>query len=79
MNDHSPANGSSAVDLSIFDDTHRITRAFDEAVRDALLEHKRLGNPVAIWRDGKVVILPPEEIPESGLDEEVAQEPKGRE
>jgi len=26
--------------------------------------HKKLGNPIAIARDGKVVILPPEEIPD---------------
>jgi len=24
--------------------------------------HKRLGNPIATWKDGKVVIVPPEEI-----------------
>lgn len=33
------------------------------AVHDALLRHKKLGQSVAVWRDGKVVILPPEEIP----------------
>jgi hypothetical protein len=32
------------------------------AVREALLMHKRIGNPVAIWKDGRVVIIPPEEI-----------------
>jgi hypothetical protein len=32
------------------------------AVREALLMHKRIGNPVAIWKDGGVVIIPPEEI-----------------
>ncbi|MEK6333585.1 MAG: hypothetical protein AABM67_01470 [Acidobacteriota bacterium] len=32
------------------------------AVRDALLMHKRLGNPIATWKDGEVVIVPPEEI-----------------
>lgn len=32
------------------------------AVREALLMHKRLGNPVAVARDGKVVILEPDEI-----------------
>ena len=32
------------------------------AVREALLMHKRAGNPVAVWRDGKVVLLQPEEI-----------------
>ncbi len=33
------------------------------AVRHALLMHKRLGNPIATWKDGKVVILQPEDIP----------------
>lgn len=32
------------------------------AVRQALLMHKHLGNPIAVWKDGKVVIIPPEEI-----------------
>jgi hypothetical protein len=27
-----------------------------------MLMHKRLGNPIAIWKDGGVVIVPPEEI-----------------
>lgn len=40
-----------------------IDEALRRAVREALLRHKKLGNPVAVWRDGKVVILPPEEIP----------------
>jgi len=34
-----------------------------EAVRQALLEHKRAGNPIASWKDGKVIMIPPEEIP----------------
>jgi len=34
----------------------------NRAVRKALREHKRAGNPVAVWRDGKVVVLQPEEI-----------------
>jgi hypothetical protein len=33
------------------------------AVHAALLQHKRAGNPVAAWRNGKVVLVPPEEIP----------------
>lgn len=32
------------------------------AVDHALLMHKRLGNPIAVWKDGKVVIILPEEI-----------------
>jgi hypothetical protein len=35
-----------------------------QAVREALLRHKRLGNPIAVWREGRVVWLAPEEIPE---------------
>lgn len=40
----------------------------EQAVIRALIEHKRAGNPVASWQDGRVVILQPEEIhiPEAG-------------
>lgn len=37
--------------------------ALVESVKKALLEHKRAGNPIAVWRDGKVVLVKPEEIP----------------
>ena len=40
--------------------------AIDQAVRDAaraaVVRHQKLGLPIAIWRDGKVVIVPPEKI-----------------
>ena len=36
--------------------------ACNRAIREALLMHKRAGNPVAVWRDGKVVLLQPDEI-----------------
>jgi hypothetical protein len=39
-----------------------VVTALRRAARSALLEHKRAGNPVASWRDGKVVIIPAEEI-----------------
>lgn len=39
-----------------------VDRAIKRAVRDALLKHKQANNPVAIWRDGKVVLLQPAEI-----------------
>ena len=47
---------------SVFEDTKEISRRFTVAVREALLDHKRAGNPIAVWREGKVVIIPPEEI-----------------
>jgi hypothetical protein len=46
-------------------DLERIERALREAVRDALLRHKRDGDPVAVWRDGRVVWLEADEIPSS--------------
>lgn len=47
----------------VFADGHLIDEAIREGVHRALLEHKRAGNPVAVWRDGKVVMLQPEAIP----------------
>lgn len=39
-----------------------IEKILQKAVNHALLTHKRLENPVAVWEDGKVVIIPPEKI-----------------
>jgi len=44
-------------------DIPRLLRALRGAVRKALLDHKRAGNPVAIWRDSRVVWVQPEDIP----------------
>ena len=59
---------SGAVPIDRVEDIPRILKAMTEAVREAVLRHKRLGNPVAVWRDGRVVWLAPEEIP-TELDE----------
>lgn len=40
-----------------------LDRAVKEAVRRALIEHKRKRNTVAIWENGKVKIIPAEQIP----------------
>jgi hypothetical protein len=40
----------------------RAEMALKEAVADAIAEHKRIGRSIVIWRDGKVVKIPPEEI-----------------
>jgi hypothetical protein len=45
-------------------ESKRIVAAAKKATVEAVRMHKRLGNPIAVWRDGKVVILPPEEIPD---------------
>ena len=39
-----------------------VEKAYRNAVKSALLKHKLLNNPVAVWRDGKVVLLSAEEI-----------------
>lgn len=39
-----------------------IEKACERAVRGALLIHKRAGNPIAIARNGSVVLLQPDEI-----------------
>jgi len=44
-------------------DLDRIERALRAAVRDALRRHKRDGDPVAVWREDRVVWLPPDQIP----------------
>jgi hypothetical protein len=49
-----------------FADSKQMERIFREAVREAVLRHKRLGESIAEWRDGRVVIVPPDEIPEDG-------------
>ncbi len=40
----------------------RIDAGLKKGVADALTRHKLLGESIAIWKDGKVVIVPPEEI-----------------
>jgi len=45
-----------------------VETAVRESVREALLMHKRLGNPVAAWQDGRVVWIPADQIP---VDESV--------
>ena len=46
----------------IFEDGRLIDQALVESVKQALLEHKRAGNPIAEWRDGQVVLIQPEDI-----------------
>ena len=46
----------------LLDDREGMDRALARAVRQAVLQHKRAGNPVAVWRDGKVVWVNPVEI-----------------
>ena len=59
----SSQNGNTETLEALFSDDTRIDALAKEAVRDALREHKRKGQSVVVWQDGKVVTLAPEDIP----------------
>lgn len=45
-----------------FQNPMNVTRALQLGIKDALRKHKQAGNPVCIWKDGKVVWIRPEDI-----------------
>ena len=47
----------------IFKEGSLIDKALKKAVQEALVRHKQAGNPIVVWRNGKIVWLKPEEIP----------------
>lgn len=47
-------------------DHSRILDALRQAVREALLIHKRAGNPVAVWQNDRVVWVPADDISVDG-------------
>ncbi len=50
-------NNGNGQDLSeILKDREGIRQAMGEAVMHAIWVHGRLGNPIATWEDGKVVV-----------------------
>jgi predicted ABC-type ATPase len=44
-------------------DTNATEKSLRKAIANALERHKRLGESVAVWQEGKAVILEPEDIP----------------
>jgi hypothetical protein len=55
-------NREAVIETLDFYDDEQVDRAVCLAVLDALREHKRKGQYVVGWRDGKVVLVPLEEI-----------------
>lgn len=43
-------------------DPHALVKAARQAVREALLQHKRSGNPVVVTKKGRIVVIPPDQI-----------------
>ena len=62
MNSELRPQGEEALDALLSDDA-LMDRLAREAVLDRLREHKRRGQSVVVWQDGKVVTLAPEDIP----------------
>ncbi len=54
-------NGSDSI-ADRFRDSKKIQQALKEAVHEAVRKHKLLGQPIVVWRDGKVVWVPADEI-----------------
>lgn len=52
--------------------------AFRRAVAEAIAQHRRNGVPIAIWRDGKVVRIPPDQIEVREPQVEYTVSPKKR-
>jgi hypothetical protein len=51
------------VDIErVFRERTEIDRAMARAARHARLEAKLWGQPLVVWKDGKVVLIPPDEI-----------------
>ncbi len=55
-------NGNSLTVFDVYGE--KITAAYDQAVRDALIKHRRLGNYVVVEKDGEIVKLRGEQIDE---------------
>ena len=53
---------SRTQEINLAEQAEDIERVLQRAVNHALLMHKRLGNPIAVWEDDRVVIIPPEKI-----------------
>ena len=65
MNSNQNSSSDHHTDLlqELFADGKRLDYLAKEAVRDALRQHKRLGQSIAVWQDGKAVTVAPEDIP----------------
>jgi hypothetical protein len=54
--------------LQFLANTTLVTQAMQKSIHQALMIHKKLGNPVCESRNGEVVWIPPEEIPYFEVD-----------
>lgn len=50
--------------IQVFREGTEIDLAMQRAGREAIRRHKRGGVPLVVWQDGRVVHIPPEELPD---------------
>jgi len=50
------------VNRIFVEDGHLIDEALKQGVRDAVLRHKEAGLPVVLYRDGKAVLVMPQDL-----------------
>jgi hypothetical protein len=53
---------SEREDAEFLAEAEAVEAAVQQAVKEALRMHKQAGNPVAGWKDGRVVWVPAEQI-----------------
>lgn len=51
---------------AVMQDDHILGQACQQAVRDALIDHKRTGDPIVVWENGQVVRTPADRIQDDG-------------
>lgn len=52
----------------------KLNEGVKAAISQALERHRKLGESIAIWRDGKVVILPANRIPPLHSDQDLTSD-----
>lgn len=55
-----------------------IDEALNEAVQEAVRQHKQAGQPLAVWRDGRTVWVSAEEIETAAKDDGLDDNPNSR-
>ena len=50
------------VNRIFVEDGHLIDEALKQGVRDAVIRHKEAGLPVVLYRDGKAVLVMPQDL-----------------
>lgn len=62
MQNKSKQNGTKDKIKEILSDEKQITETLQRAVNEAVLAHKRAGNPIATWKNGKAVWVKSEKV-----------------